>query len=644
MGGTTAIHGGRSHVPASTSTSASTASTSANGTTVPSPLLSRPLLSLLLLLASGALFLCLLEVRTLTGAAAPSATASVATSSTQRSLSHVQPMSAFRPLQRLTDALAAGYQPIAAVLDEAHSAPAAAATAIPTVAHPDPWVSPLSGVHEWPPASPTKSTYRWMSHHTPLWQMVVEPKGQTVDLASVAIRRGRIVFYGLSDEQKAEIRDHFEPFMHFDGIVARLDKVEDVTEFVDEPLDWSSCNNVQPSYSFFVTPWMSMLYYHVVCEHLINGYANLRSANALSQRLQSTFDSPALASSHPRSLFHDPLPPFETSPSTLSPFTSSHLAADSHSALYIFKRWKEMDSSSAMDLLYSLHEGSVAPFSSLESESLTCFRRIRWGRGVPLHYFSRVFPFPLPPSAEVWSSTEDTSTPAAAKRLAASQLDLYTDVELGRWAGIVIDFHNYVMHTLGRDRRVRPQRHSATHEPLADSSVEADASPVILLVTRGTTGGRFIANRDCLISAFAALSLTLTPCCDWQAPLASTIASFQAADVLVGLHGAGFTNLLWMAPGGLVVEIKTHYNPDNNYFHPLSNHMDHHHTVVDGRPHHTGDSGYRFTDAWCADLAALTRREWQHKHTEQGRFGNVFGRGNFSVGWMKREDVAMQKK
>ena len=511
--------------------------------------------------------------------------------------------------------------------------------------HHDPWVSPLSDVHSWPPAAPTVSTYRWKSHATPLWQVVVEAKGQTVDLASVAIRRGRIVFYGLSAEQQAEVKAHFEPFMHFDGVTARLDKVEDVTEFVDAPLDWSTCSTTQPNYSFFVTPWMTMLYYHAVCEHLINGYANVRSANGLSQRLQSSFHS-GLASSHPRSLFHEPLPPFDSSPDTLSPFTSPHLSADSHSQLYSFTRWKHFDPSPALDLLYSLFDGHVAAFSSLESDALTCFRRIRWGRGVPLHYFSRVYPFPLPASAPVWSSPVDTSTPAAAKLVAAEQLDLYTDIELGRWAGIMIDFHNFVMHLLGRERRVRPQRDSNTHEPLPGSEVQPEQSPRILLITRGRPQGRFIANRECLISAFTALNLTLTPCCDWQAPLSSTIAEFHTADILVGLHGAGFTNLLWMAPGGLVVEIKTHYNPDNNYFHPLSNHMDHAYRVVDGRAFQKTNplDGYFFTDDWCSNFAFTTLSEWQHKHDKDGRFNNVYGVGNFTnMNWMRKDDIQLDK-
>ena len=637
-------HGvGRSHY--------SSAATTSSSSSAQSPLLSRPLLSLLLLLAAGAFALCLLEVRTLTsgGAASSSQPASHATTeSTQRTLSRLQPMSAFRPIQRLAgdssdSAQSANSQHARAQQPQQsqsqHHQRAEYDAAV--VGHRyDPWVSPLSNVHEWPPASPTVSTYRWKSHATPLWQMVLEAKGQTVDFASVGIRSGRLVFYGLSEAQKAELLASFEPFMHFDGVDARVDRVEDVTEFEDAPLDWTTCSTLQPSYSFFVTPWMPMMYYHVVSEHLINGYANLRSANALSQRLFATFASPALSSSHPRSLFHDPLPPFLSDPAHLSPFTSAHLDNSSHAALYVFSRWKQMEASQAIDLLYRLFDGHVADFRSLESDTLTCFRRIRWGRGVPLHYFARVFPFPLPPAAPVWSDDRDTYAPPAAKRLAKDDLDLYTDVELGRWAGLMIDFHNFIVHMLGRERRVREARDSNTHEPLPGSSVEPPASPRVLLLTRGVQQGRFIANRDCLTAAFAAHSppLTLTPCCDWQAPLTSTIAEFHAADILVGLHGAGFTNLLWMPPGGLVVEVKTHFNADNNYFHPLSNHLDHAYKVVDGRQFHKGDAGYHFTPDWCAQLADTVWAEWTHKHSAEGRFNNVYGVGNFSVDWMRQDN------
>ena len=633
----TASHGGRSHPSASVPTSSTT-----------SPLLSRPLLSLLLVLAGGAFALCLLEVRTLTagGASSASQSADVATMSITEHASSVlrlQPMATFRPIRRLADSISDNVSAAAAAADtptEAHTNAAAAGPAVDAAGlrSDHSWVSPLSNVHEWPPSSPTVSTYRWKSHATPLWQMVVEPKGQTVDFASVAIRNGRLIFYGLTAEQQAELRADFEPFMHFDGVDARLDKVDDVTAFVEAPLDWSTCGAVQASYTFFVTPWMPMLYYHVVCEHLINGYANLRSANALPQKLMSTFQSPALPSSHPRSLFDEPLPPFYSSPATLSPFTSAHLSNDSIPALYVYTRWKQMDASAGIDLLYKLFEGQVSQFNALEIDTLTCFRRIRFGRGVPLHYFARVFPFPLPPSAPVWSNPLDTYTPAAAKRLEKADLNLYTDIELGRWAGIMIDFHNYIMHALGRERRVRDKRDTNTHEPLPNSVVESPASPRVLLVIRGTPQGRFINNRDCLVNAFQKQSLTLTPCCDWKAPLASTIAEFQAADILVGLHGAGFTNLLWMPPGGLVIEIQTHFNPDNNYFHPLSNHMDHAYKVVDGRAFHHGDKGYHFSDEWCAQFAATTVTEWQHKHSSEGRFNNVYGVGNFSVDWMRKDN------
>ena len=568
----------------------------------PVPLSSRPLSCLLLFLVSGALALSLLQSRSLGG---DSGSGNVVLSSPSLPTLHPQPSDNFRPQQSETGDYQANEQSAVLLRYE-------------------PWVSPLASVHEWPPASATISTYRWQSHHTPLWQKVVERKGQTVDLASVGVRNGRIVFYGLSEQHKAEIRAHFEPFKHFDGGSTLYDRVEDVTEFVDEPLDWSQCTAVQPNYTFFLTPWMPMLFYHVVCDHLIRSYANLRSANALPQRLQLTFHSSELALSHPRSLFHTPLPAFQTAPSTLSPFTSSHLTNGSHSALYVYTRYHAVDRSAAMSLLYQLYEGDVHPFSELESTSLTCFRRIRWGRGVPLHYFSRVFPFPLPASAPVWNSSIDTYMPAAAARVAKEQLDLYTDIELGRWAGIVIDFHNFIVHMLGRDRRVRAERNSATHEPHALSEVAADVSPRILLITRGRQQGRFIANRDCLFTAFAAASLTLTSCCEWQDPLTSIVASFQSADVLVGLHGAGFTNLLWMAPGGVVIEITTHHNPDNNYFGPLSQHMDHSHIAVDGRAHHRGDEGYHFTPAFCAQLANLTWHAWQYKHSSRGRFSNVY--------------------
>ena len=603
------------------------------------PLFTRPLLSLLLLLAGGVLLLCLLEVRTLTSDGALPQSAGVSTSSTTaRPLSQAPPAPAFRPLHRLANQRAAAT----------------------TERQDDPWVSPLSSVHSWPPASPTASTYRWKSHPTPLWQMVIEQKGQTVDFASIGIRNGRLVFYGLSGEQRAELLRWFEPFMHFDGTTARLDRVEDVTEFVDAPLDWATCGAVQSDYSLFVTPWMTMMYYHVVCEHLINAYANMRSANALPQRLLSNHSS-SLAYAHPRSLFYDPLPPFDSSPDTLSPFTSPHLSADSVPHLYTYTRWNKFEASAGLDLLYSLFDGHVSPFSDLESNTLTCFRRVRFGRGIPLHYMAHVYPFRLPPAAPVWSfryagngsapldslhatdADPYSTSPAIAAQLAASQLEQYTTVELGRWAGVLIDFYNYLSLQQGRARRVREGRDPVSHEPIRGLEVAAPQSPNILLLTRGRSMGRFIANPQCIIDAAAARNLTVVECCNSQAPFVQQQEWYQQADILVGLHGAGFTNLLWMAPGGLVVEVKTHYNPDNRYFEPLGKHLDHAYSLVDGRAFHKGEAGYHFTDEWCAQLVRTVHERWQWKHSEAGRFENVYGVGNLTFDWMLADNKPLDK-
>ena len=488
-------------------------------------------------------------------------------------------------------------------------------------------------VTAFPPASPTVSTYRWVSFGTPLWQGVVEAKGQTSDFTSVCFSNGRMTLFGLKAEQQAELQRWFEPFMHFDGTTQRYDKVEDVLGFDPRPLNWQTdCDSVEERYAFFVTPWMTMLHYHVVCEHVINSFANVRSANALPP---PPFASPVLHSHHPRSVFTLPEPLRYPERTEFSPFEVPHLSNASAPVLYVFTRWHHMQSSAALSILDLIFPGGMRVFDQLQTGKRICFRRVRFGRGPPFHYFNKTFPFPLPPSHPLYSSPlrhggNISSLPEDASWLASHDISLYNEIELGKWAGAMIDYQHWMQHHYGVQRRVRESRHRHTHMPLP-GPLPVPPTPRVLLLRRvGAERGRFIANPQCLRDALGALSppVELHYFTDYGAPMAAQLAAYRDADVLVGLHGAGFTNMLYMAPGGLVVELQTSFHFDNNFFGPLTGHLDHTHLRIDVRPFlnaNKQDAGHVLDAAICGNISQQIMSAWGRMHQDRAwRFRNVY--------------------
>ncbi len=54
--------------------------------------------------------------------------------------------------------------------------------------------------------------------------------------------------------------------------------------------------------------------------------------------------------------------------------------------------------------------------------------------------------------------------------------------------------------------------------------------------------------------------------------------------ILVGFHGAGLTNMLFMQPGGKVLEIRPDGTPVNNCFFTQANALNHHYYYVLSNP------------------------------------------------------------
>ena len=461
---------------------------------------------------------------------------------------------------------------------------------------------------------------------------MVEEKSQSLDATSVSVVKGRLLFHGLRAEEEADIRRWLRAYIHFNGEM-REDRLEDAVGFSPQPLDWhrDCAGGLQPNFAFFSTPWQST-YYHDITDQVGMQYPMLRSANALPAALLASFPPSRLQNDHPRSIFPHwppPDPPIARSDSHadyLSPFSVPHLSNASHSTLYLFHRWIRIKDSPGSRLWFDLFAGDQRSFAELEKDARTCFRRIRWGRGALSQYFAHPFPFPLWPSAALFTAPEAVDHPSKAAAMAAADLELYTRIELGKWAGIYIDFQNWVFHSFGQPRRVRPGRAFDTHEPLPGVEVKAEPQPSIVHITRSRDRGRFVSNPDCLSDAAAALQppLTVVHCCDWSRPLPELARVFQAADIMLGLHGAGLTNIFLMPPGGVLLELGSFYSFDNNFFGPLSDHLDHLFLRTDARPFsRQGADGYTLSKDFCAATISTALQAWHRIHQPDVRMRNV---------------------
>jgi len=155
--------------------------------------------------------------------------------------------------------------------------------------------------------------------------------------------------------------------------------------------------------------------------------------------------------------------------------------------------------------------------------------------------------------------------------------------------------------------------------------------PVVVLVKRGASKftqnqgdfkirrwppqlGGAAAVRDALAEQFPEHSIQIFSDSDFTMMMcqACTVQLFHRADVVVGIHGAGLTNCIYMKPGGVVVEGIPQYDsrhaPITGIFPRLSGMMGLHHYTYDMK-----------NDFSPAKIAKETRRFFDEAHTGQPR-------------------------
>jgi len=131
-----------------------------------------------------------------------------------------------------------------------------------------------------------------------------------------------------------------------------------------------------------------------------------------------------------------------------------------------------------------------------------------------------------------------------------------------------------------------------------------------LYITRNHTASRGIHNEDELLPILEAHGFT--PIVPEKMSLVETIQAFAQAQIIVGPHGAGMANMIFMQPGGRVWEWN---NPDSTpiTYCVLAQNLNHDYyyyfadAIVDDHHHHHKKSLYLHPDNWLKTLQQVVR-------------------------------------
>ena len=128
------------------------------------------------------------------------------------------------------------------------------------------------------------------------------------------------------------------------------------------------------------------------------------------------------------------------------------------------------------------------------------------------------------------------------------------------------DFYENVPHDLGAENKQKLLQ-------LTPTQIVNKYRPKIMWVKR-LSGQRRMGNLEDVIRYFEIKGFDIIECCDWtliheslknatvddrNVILRDYISQFHEVDILIGLHGAGLTNVLYMKPGSILIELKVPY-------------------------------------------------------------------------------------
>lgn len=119
-----------------------------------------------------------------------------------------------------------------------------------------------------------------------------------------------------------------------------------------------------------------------------------------------------------------------------------------------------------------------------------------------------------------------------------------------------------------------------------------------LYISRRGTKLRQIVNEDEMVAALKRLDFTVLEAKWSNHP--EQLAAFSAADVIVGVHGAGLTNIIFSAPGTKVLEIFPHDHRKTSMLHLSAEHDLKHHSFFGSHEKHN--------QAFSVDVPKLIER------------------------------------
>lgn len=121
-----------------------------------------------------------------------------------------------------------------------------------------------------------------------------------------------------------------------------------------------------------------------------------------------------------------------------------------------------------------------------------------------------------------------------------------------------------------------------TAQQTVASPLSAPASAIF--ISRSRAPRRYIENEPAISEALALLGVR-TVCMEAYS-FSEQIAILRDARVLIGLHGAGLTNMLFMPPGGAVLELRFAEDAHNNAYFSLAHAMGHRYYYLKGQGSH----------------------------------------------------------
>ncbi len=182
------------------------------------------------------------------------------------------------------------------------------------------------------------------------------------------------------------------------------------------------------------------------------------------------------------------------------------LECDLELTLYQFKgdpARKPVKAEEALGLIFDNRRHSHMLYEQADQTPI-CFSRVVWGRGPCFMY-------------------EVQQAPSLLRRAQAAVAAL-------RWKA----FHKLEISSMNK------QTSSSKH---------------VVYISRGHSGPRSIGNITTLMDECRRTGAICTECCDWkQNSFKRTLQKIAHADVLMGPHGAGLTNILYAQPGASLVQ------------------------------------------------------------------------------------------